>query len=54
MGTTQSPLFSLLTQGAVPGLPFHTASAGHRMIGKAALFKIDLFYCNMWLLYNIM
>ena len=30
--TTQSPFNLLLTQGAAPGLPFHTASAGHLMM----------------------
>ena len=36
MRTTQSPLHSLLTQGAAPGLPCYTASAGHLMMPQLA------------------
>ena len=36
-------LFSLLTQGAAPGLPFHTASTGHLMMPWEGILLTQLF-----------
>ena len=39
-------LYLLLTQGAVPGLPFHTASTGHLMMPWKATAHAIIFSTN--------